>query len=148
MTQVWEHDDKVITILSTLLPGICETVKKLFADFLENGQWCSVTPAKHECTRSVPKNNKFSETIFGHVDRILRQTPDISDISQEAYIMFCHNKTLQWLEGKNPREKCERLGEATRDVKKVRTMFQQRRIEIEERRKLLLREKFEAAEEK
>ena len=33
-------------------------------------------------------------------------------------------------------------------MKKVRTMFQQRRTEIEERRKLLLRDKFEAAEEK
>ena len=85
----------------------------------------------------MPKNNKFSETIFGHVDRILRERPDISIISQEAYIMFCHNKTPQWLEGKNPREKYELLGEARRDVKKVRTMFQQRRIEIEERRKLL-----------
>ena len=148
LTKAWEHDDKVITILNTLLPGICETVKKLFSDFLENGQWSNVTPAKRECTRSVPKNNKFSESIFGHVDRILREKPNISIISQEAYIMFCHNKTLKWLEGKNAREKSELLSEARKDVKKLRSMFLQRRIEIEERRKILLREKFEAAENK
>ncbi|MEW8340540.1 MAG: hypothetical protein AB2708_11880 [Candidatus Thiodiazotropha taylori] len=115
---------------------------------MEDGQWRTVTPAKRQCTQSVPKNNKFSETIFGHVDRILREKPNISIISQEAYVMFCHNKTLQWLQSKNTKDKCELLSAARRDVKKVRSLFQLRRTEIEERRKLLLREKFAAAEER
>lgn len=62
--------------------------------------------------------------------------------------MFCHNKTLQWLQTKNAKDKCELLSAARRDVKKVRSLFLLRRTEIEERRKLLLREKFAAAEER
>ena len=122
-------------------------MRKLFADFLNNGQWTSVIEAKRLCTKAVPKN-KFSDTLFGYVDRILREKPNVSVIAQEAYVMFCLNKTLQWLEGKEEKEKSRLLMESRKDVKNARKFFQQRRQEIERQRQELLREKFIAAEEK
>ena len=94
--------------------------------------------------------NKFSETVtvFGYVDRILREKPNISLISQEAYVMFCYNKTLEWLQGMTENEKNKLLSEARKHVSKLRCLFQHRRSEIEEKRRQLLREKFQAAEEK
>lgn len=56
----WEHDDKVVTLLTALLPGLCGTVKKLFADILGNGLWYNAPLEKRAKTLSIPKNDKFS----------------------------------------------------------------------------------------
>lgn len=148
LTNPWEHDELVISILSVILPSILESVKFLFGDFLEGGEWTMVSPYKRQQTLSVPKNNKFSETVFGHVDRILNEKPNISTIAQEASIRFTHNKTLKWLETKNNTDKEKLLCDAQKNVKKTRVKFKERRIEIEERRKQLLREKFQENEER
>ena len=86
--------------------------------------------------------------MFGYVDRILREKLNVSVIAQEAYMMFCHNKTLQWLEGKTEKEKNRLLYEARKDVKSVRQLFQRRRHQNEEQRQQISREKFIAAEAK
>ena len=88
LIEPWEHDDKVILVLNTLLPGLCETMKKLSADFIDDGQWTDVGAAKRQCTKSVPKNNKFSETVFGYVDRILREKPNISLFHKKHMLCF------------------------------------------------------------
>lgn len=96
---------------------------------------------------SAPKHNKFSETIFGHLDRILKEKPNISLIASEAYIMFVHNKTDDWLNGKNEQEKSLLLSKARKDVKSTRQKFKNRLLEIERCRRANLEEKMKKAEE-
>ncbi|KAJ8313376.1 LOW QUALITY PROTEIN: hypothetical protein KUTeg_009066 [Tegillarca granosa] len=148
LIEPWEHDDKVISILLTLVPGLCASLKSLFSDYIGEGQWAKVPSSKRSSTSSVPKHNKFSETIFGHVDRILREKPNITVIAQKAYIMFCHNKTLDWLNGKCAKERQSLLASARRDVKKARKMFAERRREIEARRKEMIKAQFEEKQRK
>ena len=74
-------------------------------------------------TASVPKHNKFSKTIFGHLDRILRGKPNVSIIANEAYVMFVHNTTLQWLQDKCGQEKSYLLQNARKDVKEAHKKF-------------------------
>ena len=147
----WEHDDKVITILELLLPVISKTVRKLFQDFLHGGLWTERDQVDRESIRekttSVPKHNKFSETIFGHLDRTLREKPNVSMIANEAYIMFTHNKTLEWLQRKDDNEKAELLVDARKNVKKTRIKFKEREKEIHRQRKLLIEEKLRKEEE-
>ena len=94
--------------------------------------------------------NKFSETVtvFGYVDRILREKPNISLISQEAYVMFCYNKTLEWLQGMTENEKNKLLSEARKHVSKLRCLFQHRRSEIEEKRSSSLEKNFKQQKRK
>jgi hypothetical protein len=119
-----------------------ESFKTLFSDFLQGGYGPIFLNPNVKKTISVPKNNKFSETVFGHVDRILREKPNISTIAQEAYIMFYHNKTLRWLDSKDNSEKAELLAAARKDFKRTRLQFKQRRIEIEQKRNEILKQKF------
>ena len=62
---------------------------------MENG--LKLQEKEREKTKSVPTHNEFSESVFGHIDKLLREKPNISTISEEAYIMFIHNKTRDWI---------------------------------------------------
>lgn len=66
---------------------------------------------KKERAKGLPKHNKFSESIFGHLhlDRLMRENPNITTIASESYIMFAHNNTLEWLRQKSPAEKVKTL---------------------------------------
>ena len=44
--------------------------------------------------------NTFSETIIGHLDRILREKPNSTLIANKTYVMFIYNETLEWIRGK------------------------------------------------
>jgi hypothetical protein len=148
-----EYDNLVASVLKMILPGICKVCKTLFKDFIEDGHWKSVreNDQMRLKTASVPKHNKFSETIFGHLNRILREKPNVSMIANEAYVMFVHNKTLQWLQEKCGQEKSSLLKNARKDVKEAHKKFRDRVLEIERQRRLILEQKEkerEAAEEK
>ncbi|WAQ97662.1 hypothetical protein MAR_030352 [Mya arenaria] len=99
LTSDWEHDGKVEAILLILIPAMCVLCKKLFRDFLPDGTWFEASDTINEKTQSVPKHNKFSETIFGHMDRLLREKPNTTQNASEAN-MFVHNKTVEWLRKK------------------------------------------------
>ncbi|XP_053392120.1 uncharacterized protein LOC128554835 [Mercenaria mercenaria] len=142
----WDHDGIVVTILMVLMPALCELCKRLFKDFLPGGTWCDATESVQERTLGVPKHNKFSETIFGHMDRLLREKPNISQLASEANMMFIHNKTIEWLKQKSSLEKEAIVIAARRDVQSLRLKYKQRRDQVEIERKRLLAEKREQAE--
>ena len=140
----WQHDGLVISILKSVLTALSVTVRRLFADYLDANFENSSDIEREKC-RAVPKHNKFSESIFGHVDRLLREKPSITTIAKEAIIMFCHNKTAEWLE--NHRDSNKLVAAARNDVKSVREKFKKRKIEIEVKRKEIVLEKLRVAEE-
>lgn len=63
-------------------------------------------------------------------------------IANEAYIMFIHNRTFDWLQGKSEKES-SLLIKAIKNVKKSRKQFKERGVEIEKQRQLILEEKSE-----
>ncbi|WAR13431.1 hypothetical protein MAR_027611 [Mya arenaria] len=95
-------------------------------------------------TIATPNHNKFSETVFGVLDRILREKPNISLIAAESYLLFCHNKTMKWLGEKSESEKEKLLSDAKKDVKSMRQKFVNRKIAIENARQ----ERLNAADRK
>ena len=76
-----------------------------------------------EKTKGLPKHKKFSESMFMHLDRLLRENPSITTISSETYIMFAHNKTSEWLEAKSSTEKANIFASARKSMRKIRTAF-------------------------
>jgi hypothetical protein len=91
LTNEWEHDGKVQVILMIIIPALSELCKKLFKDFLPEGLWYNASENIKNKTCSAPKHNKFSETVYGHMDRLLREKPNTSILATEANIMFIHN---------------------------------------------------------
>ncbi|WAQ97233.1 hypothetical protein MAR_029923 [Mya arenaria] len=121
------------------------TSSKVFLYFLPDGTLFEASDTIKEKTQSVPKHNKFSETIFGHMDRLLREKPNTTQIASEANMMFVHNKTVEWLRKKTDNEKESLVKNARKDVNHLRQSFKLRHLRIEEDRRRLLAEKREKA---
>jgi hypothetical protein len=97
------------------------------------------------------KHNKFAESAFGYLDQLLRKKPNVTVLAPEAYLMFSANRTHTWLNEKDEHLKKHLIEEAMRDVKRVRSDFQQRKSEIERKHKeavALSIEKAKALEQK
>lgn len=88
-------DEKVATVLEVLIPTLINVLQSLLKDYLPGGEWYNSDESVKEKVKGTPKHNKFSETVFGQLDRILREKPNISILTGEAIIAFCHNKTLE-----------------------------------------------------
>lgn len=147
LTKDWEHDAKVAACLQILIPALCQLCQRLFKDYLPGGTWFESPESVKERTRGVPKHNKFSESIFGHMDRLLREKPNTTQIAYEANIMFVHNKTLSWLKEKNPNEQERIIREARSDVNALRKAFKIRRQQLETERQQILNEKLQKAQQ-
>ena len=147
LLQRWEHDEKVIVILKIMLPAMAKLLEKMFSEHLKGGRWDNANADVRDQVKGLPKHNKFSESIFGHLDRLLREKPNITTIASEAYIMFSHNHTLEWLKSKSKAEKSIILFEARKGVKPARAAFKKRQQEIQEERIKSIKEKMKKAEE-
>ncbi|WAR06273.1 hypothetical protein MAR_021642 [Mya arenaria] len=132
------YDDKILIILEIMIPALCGVTKRLFKDHLEVKIWENPGDEIRDKTVATPNNNKFSETVFGVLDRILREQPNVSMIAAESYLVFCHKKTLKWIESKTEKQKEELLSAAHKDVKKMRKNFLKRKNQIEKERKAIL----------
>lgn len=64
----FEHDNSVIVILKIMLALLQGVLKQLLTDHLEGGVWDSPSEDFIIKTRSTPKHNKLSESIFGYLD--------------------------------------------------------------------------------
>ena len=103
LTKDWEHDAKVIACLQVLMPALCQLCQRLYKDYLPGGMWFRSSDSVRVKTQGVPKHSKFSKSVFGHMDRLLREKPNTTQIAYEANIMFVHNKTMSWLKEKDPK---------------------------------------------
>ena len=107
-----------------------------------------VTEETVEMTSSVVKHNKFAERVFAYTDHLLKTKPAMNHLSQEAYIMFCLNKTSEWLGKMSEEEKKETIEHARRQVSVLDKKYQMRRKAILETRKSNLEKKLTEEREK
>jgi L,D-peptidoglycan transpeptidase YkuD (ErfK/YbiS/YcfS/YnhG family) len=82
-----------------------------------------------------PAHNKFSESVFGRMDFMLRQKPNISTITSEAFIMFSNNKTSSWFAAKSTEEKSALFKMVRQKSKQVREQFKERQQAINDLRR-------------
>jgi hypothetical protein len=59
----------------------------------------------------------------------------------EAYLLFCHNKTLEWINSKRDKERQQLMDFARKEEKKVRQKFKERRNQSHQERQRILQEK-------
>ena len=146
LIKTWEHDHQVETILKVMLPAMTSLLQRIFSDHLEGGRWSEVSQELREKTKGLPKHNKFSESIFGHLDRLLREKPSLTTIASEAYVMFSHNNTLEWLQSKTTAERATLISQSRKSVKHTRKAFKTRQLAIQEAKRVAVLEKLRKAE--
>ena len=147
LSSPWIHDSYVVTILKILFPAFSTLSSKLYADHLPDGKYFNLTVEAKNKTRCVQKHNKFAEMAFAYLDQLLRFKPNIKSLASEAYLMFCCNKTEQWLQNKSKVEIDSLLHDARRQVKFTREKFKTRQKEIHQRRLEMIQEKAKKYEE-
>ena len=99
-------------------------------------------------TRTTPKHNIICECDFAHLDRKLKECPQISNVTLSRMVCSINNKTPQYLDSLSEEERHKLIERAVKEkaayVKKYQQMKQklrQRRIEImEERRKKIAKQ--------
>ena len=99
-------------------------------------------------TRTTLKHNIICEHDFAHLDRKLKEYPQISNVALSGMVCFISNKTPQYLESLSEEERCKLIESAVKEkavyIKKYQQMKQkirQRGIEImEERRKKIAKQ--------
>ena len=140
-------DDTVEIILKVTLPAITKVCQHLFTDHLQGGKYADIDMAGRNVLAGTPKHNKFSESVFGFVDHMVRAKPNICTFSTEAYVMFAQQQ--DWCLAS--REGCEHpVGNpqgSFLDVKRVRASFAKRREEIVTARRAKVQAALKKAEE-
>ena len=141
-----EFDGDAASILSVVLPALAKLSRKLFKEHLPGGKFENPSEDIVAATSGTAKHNKFSETLFAYFDGLMRYKPHIKTLSAEAYVVFAHNRTRQWLESKDDNEIKVELDEAYKKVAKTRKLFKARQVIIQERKQQLLHERLQRAE--
>lgn len=72
---------------------------------------------------------------------LLRFKPNATTLCNEAFLIFAHNKTNNWLADLSDTERDSLLKEAKTEGPKIRRRFQERIKEIESKRLMALRQK-------
>lgn len=113
---------------------------------LPGGRFYDASANLQQQTQSVIHHNKIPERVFGILDFFLHYRPNYT--TNEVFLMFVFNKTLQWLESLLDNKRESVIKESIKDGRKIRDMYIERLREIENNRKVTLREKQVALENK
>ena len=113
-----------------MIPTLKNILNSLLIDYLQGGEWYNCGESVKEKVKATPKHNKFSETVFGQLDRILREKPNITILTGEAIIAFCHNKTMDWIMSTTVKEREELCTSARKNTNELRRKFKERANEI------------------
>ena len=142
-----DTDVQTEVILHVLIPAMAKLSQKLFADFLAGG--CYSTPSEEMIrkTSGAPKHNKFSETVFGFFDQLLRTKPNCQQLAAESYIMFSHNRTSQWLDSKDVTQQDDLVKQAQHDVSHLLSKFHSRSAAIKAAKRASIEARKKKAEE-
>ncbi|CAC5358011.1 unnamed protein product [Mytilus coruscus] len=141
-------DDKACAFAQLAFRGLHQVLAKAMKEQLPGGAYFSHTEYIRDQTKSVIPHNKIPERVFGILDFFLRYRPNASTICNDAFLMFVFNKTSDWLEALPVDERNRMLEDSIKEGRQIRTKYQERLKEIENKRKEKLREKQIALERK
>lgn len=89
------------------------------------------------------------EFLFGQLDFLLKYRPNASVLCNEAYLMYSHNKTKEWLNTLDDTTREQYLNECRKESKGLREKCHARLKEIEQSRfDVMKRKEKELAEKK
>lgn len=140
-----ENNTMTLEALQIVFSSFCITTQRLLIDHLPGGIHSSelIEPDVHEEVKSVPTTNVAPEREFAMLDRLMREKPNAKIIALESIILYSHNQTSKWLDGKQSEEK-EKLLQAARTLAPIiREKFRDRRKVIEDRSTAALQRKQE-----
>lgn len=115
---------------------------------LPGGAFYTLNSEKITETSSVIPHNKLPERACGMLDFLIRNRPNATTLTNEAFILFAFNKTCDWLEELPLDEKNHLLNISKTQGRQIREKFKERYKEIERQRLESLKKKQEDLEKR
>lgn len=115
-TELLKEDAETDLILMQILQWLFEAMffllERQARDHFPGGKFYTPQPTIWEESQSTVKHNKLQEFFFGQLDFLLRFKPNATTLCNEAFLIFAHNKTNNWLEDLSDTERDSLLEEA------------------------------------
>ncbi|CAC5401263.1 unnamed protein product [Mytilus coruscus] len=129
-----ETDVMTIQVLQALFSCMLNLLDRQAADHLPGGKYFSKPTDISAESKSVLKHNKLPEFFFGQLDFLLRYRPNASLLCNEAYLLYSHNKTDEWLQSLDDVTRIQLINDSRKEGKNIRLKFKERLKTIEEKR--------------
>ncbi|XP_063415652.1 uncharacterized protein LOC134697357 [Mytilus trossulus] len=143
-----ETDVMTIQVLQALFSCMLNLLDRQAADHLPGGKYFSKPTDISAESKSVLKHNKLPEFFFGQLDFLLRYRPNASLLCNEAYLLYSHNKTDEWLQSLDDVMRIQLINDSRKEGKNIRLKFKERLKTIEEKRLATLKLKEKEISEK
>ncbi|CAC5376848.1 unnamed protein product [Mytilus coruscus] len=127
-------DVMTIQVLQALFSCMLNLLDRQAADHLPGGKYFSKPTDISAESKSVLKHNKLSEFFFGQLDFLLRYRPNASLLCNEAYLLYSHNKTEEWLQSLDDVTRIQLINDSRKEGQNIRLKFKERLKTIEEKR--------------
>ena len=115
-----KHGENIDSLTSMCLRMLCISIaillKRQLKDQLPGGKFHRVSPEVMAETANCPATNLITERDFAHLDRQLKEKPNISTIAVTGTVMFLNNKTAQWLNTLDSSTKAEYMEKARKNA--------------------------------
>ena len=93
-----EEIDKIcVPMTESVALALCELFKRMVSEHIPGGKYHSLGEKQKKEMLSAKKHNKLPEFIFGQLDHLMHNRPNATALVNEAFIMYNHNKTREWL---------------------------------------------------
>jgi len=122
LMETHEFDAATELYLRVIDPALAVLCTRLFKDHLQGSIHGSLDvndPTLRQKYKSVPKSSKYAESIFGLLDHLIKQKPNITTLAAESYIMFSQNKTIQRINMKTQEKQTELLRNARKSTQHI-----------------------------
>ena len=85
-------------MLQTLFSSMLTLIERQACDHLPGGRYSSKDETVYQEAQSALKHNKLPEFFYGQLDFLLKNRPNASALCNEAYLIYSHNNTKEWLD--------------------------------------------------
>lgn len=132
-----------VQVAQNLFTSYYKILNAAMKEQLPGGAFYTLNSEKITETSSVFPHNKLPERAFGMLDFLIRNRPNATTLTNEAFILFAFNKTCDWLEELPLDEKNHLLNISKTQGRQIRETFKERYREIERQRLEALKKKQE-----
>lgn len=130
-----------------LMHGLLLILERQAHDQLPGGKYSNPSESVKNISSTVPSTNMASEQDFAVLDLLVRSKPHATKLAYEALIMWQHNGTLAWLQGKSEEKKHKLMENARKGAGEAQARYKERRKILQERKLEKLKKKQSDKEE-
>ena len=125
-----ELDVQCAKLLQPVMLALKTYLEKAVKENLPGGQYWETDDNVKSVTQAAPRHNKAPERVFGILDYLVHHRPNASTIVNEAYLMYCYNKTSDWVAQLSPEELNKLVSDVRKGRKELEAKFKSREAAI------------------